>query len=386
MKIILKDNPLLNRDSLPYAEGIENEIIDAETLRLIRRYGINAHELILIGAKPLSAFKGTDDKRRLLLLKFILGGKRIYFSRIIAGTDCFDFAPPEQIAFEIDKAYDNKLAGINKRLSKKQRGTTLSRVHAGKIAGYLEQINREVTGGLIRAAKRDFDFVVHFNTEMFHQNLTAKGTELTKETAIGIYSDERYTKIIDLSDPRERMGFISLYAVAFYGLKLEDLYSIDSIFSLDVNREADDRKRLAGQDVFNLIFGENREEIQKQTSLMAKALRNLPLPEINTKINNLIKKNYALYCGIGDAGRSFSRLILSVDKDFEEAVKTARRLSFYRMLEKYYDEILKSGAVSDKSDLYRSIKAFAGALKGKKTAGELDFTVRGTQHFPLLSK
>jgi hypothetical protein len=388
MKIILKDDPLLHKNSLSYAVNIESQILDSDTLRLTGRYNINCHELILIGAKPLSSYKGTDDSRRLLLLKRILGGKRIYFCRIYAsGTEnCFAFSPPEQVSFEIEKAYSNKLRKINRRLGKKQKTATASKAHTRRIDGYLEQINRETTGSLIKAAGRDFDFVMHFNTEMFHQNLTAKGLAFTKETAIGIYSDERYTKIIDLSVTRERLGFISLYAIAFYGLSLGDLYSIDSIFSLDVNREADEKKRAAGQDVFNLIFNENREEIQKQASVMATALRELPLLEINSNLNTFNKKNYALYCGIGDVGRVFSRLILSLDKSFEEAVKTARRLSYYRMLEKYYDEVAKTGTVSDKSELHKSVRAFANAVAGKKTAGELDFAVRGTQHFPLLNK
>jgi hypothetical protein len=385
MKVTLNDNPLLNKDNLSYAEEIESGIIDPETLRLAQKYSFNIHDLILIGTKPLSLYKGDDDKRRLLLLKFILGGKRIYFNRILSNGDCYEFAPPEQINFELEH-FNNKSQKLNKKLNKKQKNTTVSKAHSKKINSYLEQINRETTVGFIKAAKRDFDFVIHFNTEMFYQNLIAKGQCFTKETAIAIYCDERYTKIIDLSDSRERMGFITLYAITFYGLRLEDLYSIDSIFSLDVNRESDEKKRLAGQEVFNLVFNENRNDIQKAAFMMGEALKNLPLPEININVNSLIKKNYTLYCGIGDMGRAFSRLILSLDKSFGESVKTARRISFYKMMEKYYDELLRQGEVSDKSNIYKSVTAFSNAAAGKGTAGELDFAVRGMKHFPVIDK
>jgi hypothetical protein len=239
--------------------------------------------------------------------------------------------------------------------------------------------------GLIQSAKRDFDFIIHFNSEMFHQSITAGGESFTKETVNGIYENERYMKIIDLSDLRERMGFISLYAMTFHGLHLSDLYSVDNIFSLDGNRETDDKKRLAGQEVFNLIYNENRREIITKVFAMTGVVGKLPLPEINLNIDAAIKKNYTLYCGIGDIGRAFSRLILSEDKAFEDAVKTARRLSYYRMLEKYYAEILKSGRISSKDEFYKSVKSFANAAAGKATAGELGFTVKGTRQYPIFN-
>lgn len=384
MKVTLKDNPLLYKNNLPYAESIEGEIIDRETLRLTQRYNINRFELILIDAKPLASFKisakgvSADNARRLLLLKLILKGKNVYFSRPFMNSGCFEFTPPEQITFEIEKPNSKKLQKINSRFQKKQKAASVSKAHIEKITGFLAEINREAIKGLVTSAKRDFDFIVHFNSEMFHQNLTAKGLSFTKETVTGIYEEEKYTKIIDLSDMRERMGFISLYAITFCGLSLNDLYSVDGIFTLQPNREADDKKRLAGQEVFELVFNENSGEIKARAFKMTGALKNLPLPEININITGLIKKNYTLYCGIGDIGRVFSRLILSDDKNFTDSLKIARRLSFYKLLEKYCDEIANTSLDYDfeKRDIYKNIKAFVSAAEGKKTAGELDFTVK----------
>ncbi|MCL1823451.1 MAG: hypothetical protein FWG44_04540, partial [Oscillospiraceae bacterium] len=402
MKIALKNNQLLlkvlsmknppDNDCLLYAQNVEAEIITPETLRLISRYNVEKYELILIDAKPLSAFK-TDEKS-LILLKAVLKGKRIYFSRLYMDGDSFAFSSPEQITFEIENPENSKLQRINKRLHKKQKITSFSKAHKQKIEGYLEQINREVITGLINAVKRDLDFILHFNAEMFHHNLSAKGLSFTKDTVAGIYEDERYTKIIDLSDSRERMGFISLYAIAFFGLSLNDLYSVDGIFTFTIDidnnvnntkpadtarREADDKKRRAGQAVFELIFNENREETEKCVLVMAKTLMKLPLPEINISVNSFIKKNYGLYCGLGDIGRAFSRVIIgSTDKIFDEAVKTARRISYYSLLERLFDEMLLSNQGNEKStetELYKRASDFSKVAAGKKTAGELTFSV-----------
>jgi hypothetical protein len=381
MKVFLKDNPLLHKDSLQYAADVEGEIIEPETRSLTQRFNINNQELVLIEAKPLSLLKvntkktglSEEDARRLLMLKLILKGKRVYSSRLFMNEGCFEFSPPEQIVFEAGGEHKR----LNKRFRKKQKDSAISKAHLRKITGYLAEINGEVILGLLAAAKRDFDFIIHFNSEMFHHNLTAKGLSFTKETVFGIYEEEKYTKIIDLSDIRERMGFISLYAMTFYGLSLDDIHSVDGIFTLQSNhREADDKKRLAGQQVFELVFTENRAEIKARTAKMAETLRNLPLPDINLNISSLIKKNYTLYCAIGDIGRSFSRLILSDDKDFESAVKTARRLSFFKVLEKYYDEIASGRTDVEKSEIYKTVMMFAGAVSGKKTAKELNFTIK----------
>ncbi|MCL2109835.1 MAG: hypothetical protein FWH20_10880 [Oscillospiraceae bacterium] len=386
MEIKLKGNPHLLDDELSYAayaEAVENLIIDPETRRLIQKYGVNQHELILIGAKPLSEYK--NQAKSTLLLDNILKGKRIYFSRITMTDDCFEFLPPEQITFAVEEAAAKdckRLQKTAKRFSKKQKAAVLGKRHSLKMNDYLVRINREAARNLILSAKRDFDFIVHFNSEMFYHNITAKGHTFTKETVSGIYEDEKYTKIINLSDPRERMGFIALYAMTFHGLKLDDIYSIDGIFSLEIQseigagREADEKKRLAGAEVFNLVFGEERAEIHSRAVRMAEVLKNLPLPEINLSLNNLIKRNYPLYCGAGDIGRSYSKLILSVEKEFDAAVKIAHRLSYYRLLERLYDEVLKNGEDYAKSALYKKAKAFAGAADGKKIAGELDFVVK----------
>jgi len=385
MKIKLKDNPLLNRNNPAYAESVEREIIDPETERLIQKYNINKHELILIDAKPLSSFKvgaklmPEEDARRLLLLKLILKGKRVYFSRFYMKEGCFEFSPPEQLTFEVEKADCKKLQKLNKRLNKKQKNFTFKKADFQEnINSYLAEINREAVKGLLEAAKRDFDFILHFNSEMFHHNLTAKGLSFSKETVTGIYEQEKYTAIIDLSDTRERMGFISLYAITFHGLALSDLYSVDGIFTLQPNREVDDRKRRAGQEVFELVFNEDREAVQKCVPKMAETLKNLPLPEIALNITGSVKKNFTLYCGIGDMGRAFSRLILGGDKSIEDAIKTARRVSFYRLFERYYDEIVsgKASSQQEKSEAHKNIKALAGAAEGKKTAGELNFAVK----------
>jgi hypothetical protein len=377
MKVFLKDNPLLHKDSLSYAESVEGEIIEPETMRLTEKFNINKHELILVEAKPLSAFKvkknaadSEESARRLLLLKLILKGKRVYFSRLFMNDGCFEFSPPEQIAFE------TSCPKLSKRLQKKQKDSGIGKAHLTKITGYLEEINREAVRGLLASAKRDFEFVTHFNSEMFHHNINTRGLSFTKENVIGIYEQDRYTKIIDLSEARERLGFISLYAMTFHGLGLADIYSVDGIFTLQPNRETDEKKRLAGQEIFELVFGENREEIKKRAAKMTAALRALPLPGISLNITGGIKNNYTLYCALGDIGRAFSRLILSDEKDFESAVKTARRLSFYKLLEKYYDELASGKEGFEKSELYKNVMMFAGAINGKKAAGELNFTVK----------
>ena len=395
MKITLKDNPLLLRfiksrkkssepEFLSYAEIVENEIIDPETRRLTGKYNVDKFELVLIGTKPLSSFKirarnlTQDGARRLLLLKFILRGKRIYISRLNLNADCFEYTPPEQISFSIETPDCKRLKIIDRHFQKKQKPAIFGKAHLKKINNYLIKINREAVNSLILSAKRDFEFISHFNSEMFYQNISAKGLQFSKETVLGIYEDERYMKIIDLSDPRERMGFISLYAIAFYNLSLNDLYSVEGIFTLQPNRETDEKKRLAGQDVFGLIFSENREEIRKRVSYMGEAIKKLPLPEIDLNINSIIKKNYTLYCGAGDMGKAFSRLILNMDNDFERTVKTARRLSRYKLLESLYEEMLSSDETYTESAAYKRAADFAGAAAGKKTAGELDFAVKDT--------
>jgi hypothetical protein len=396
LKITLKGNPLLNLSNLSYAQSIEGEIIDPETRQLTQKFNINKHELILVNAKPLSSFKvkasveagfpteplTENDARRLLLLKFILKGKRVYFSRLFMKENSFEFLPPQQLSFEIEKpesaerSYRKKLQKINERFRKKQKAVVLSKIHLRKISGFLAEMNREAMKNLLTSAKRDFDFISHFNSEMFHHNLTAKGLNFCKETVIGIYEEEKYTKIIDLSDPRERMGFISLYAIAFHGLSLSNLYSVDGIFTLQENREEDDKKRRAGQEVFELVFGENREGILTAALKMAAALKKLPLPEVSISLTSFIKKNFTLYCGIGDIGRAFSRLILNDEKSLESGIKTAKRLSYYRVLEKYYHELETGKKDLDKSEIYKNVTAFAAAVEGKKTAGELNFTVK----------
>ncbi|MCL2018279.1 MAG: hypothetical protein FWG70_00850 [Oscillospiraceae bacterium] len=384
MKITLRGEPFINKNNPAFIESVEGEMVDAETRRLTQKYNISIYELILIDARPLYSFrvntktKSENEARRLLLFKSILRGKRIYFIRLFLSNDCLEFSLPEQVTFEIEKPDCKSLRKLNNRFGKKQKTASLKKEHIKKIAGYLAEINKETLKGLISCAKRDFDFIFHFNSEMFHHNISTKGLSFTKENVTGIYEQEKYTKILDLSDARERMGFISLYAITFYGLELDDLYSVDGIFALQPNRENDEKKRMAGREVFELVFGEECEEIQARVLKMATALKNLPLPEISVNITSAVKKNYTLYCGIGDIGRAFSRLVLSDDESIADAIKIAQRVSFYKKLEKYYDE-LSTGAISpdfEKSEIYKGVMNLANAAQGKKTAGELVFSIK----------
>jgi len=205
----------------------------------------------------------------------------------------------------------------------------------------LRSLNNSAMRRLMENAKKNALFIERFNSELFLKHSFFQGRRITTGELFDFYETHPYYQTINLSSDPDKQPFIALYAMTFYACSIEDLFTIDGIFSMQPERHADNAKKTAGNAVFNLVLRDNKEEIRQVLMQMGQSLIKIPPLRVNISDAVMLSKNYTLFGGLAEMGRAFSEVAAPHcdDGQMQEALQAARNLTNYAPLVKLCDTI-----------------------------------------------
>ncbi|GHV48109.1 hypothetical protein FACS189499_06870 [Clostridia bacterium] len=351
--------------ALFYAGKVLAQIIGGESLSVLEKLGIDCFDTLFVGKKPMTLFfkkalpSEISTLRLLLLMNFIVRGKKIYIIRINANKKGrYDFSQPEQVILDVsDTTMDvPQLKSIVKRMGKSNKKVSsdffIYQKHVKKISSSLFYTNRELFRNVILSARKEYGFVIHYINEKCCRGIVIQdGRTLRKEEIAETYRSEHFVKVLNLSAMNDRNAFIALYAATFLGVQLWDIYSVDGIFSFTSDsRKLDEQLTLAGKEVFTLLFNCDRKEIFSVTAKMGAVIETLyqtlqqTHPNFTIDIDDFIavKQNYSLYRGLSDIGKMYSAQILPETISSEIIGQKAKKLSKLSILDDLFSSVLEN--------------------------------------------
>jgi len=267
------------------------DLFEADELHALKELGIDPNDIVF-SARPLLPF--GEEKQFVCHLRFTDG--------------LYSFDLPEKFPRKFRKQIvktEKKLLAINNSHMRK----------------------------LMAGAKKNAEFVERFNGELFFRHSSYQGRRLNTKELFEFYETHPYYEAINLSAAEDKQPFFALFAMAFHGCTVQDLYTIDGIFSMQPERQADNSKKAAGNDVFNLILRNDKAEIDNVLLQMGQTLIKIQPPRVNLSDAALLAKNYTLFIGLSEMGRVFTQAAEnSGNPIFEYAVKAAEKLMSYAPL------------------------------------------------------
>ena len=225
----------------------------------------------------------------------------------------------------------------------------------------IEKTERKLLGSnnahmrkLMAGAKKNAEFIVRFNSELFYKHSFYKGKKMTAEELSAFYETPPFCRTIDLSSNADCRAFGALYAMTFYACSPEDLFTVEGIFSLQPERHSDNAKKTAGNNVFNLILRNDKTEIGQVLTQMGETLTSVQTPRVNLSDTVMLSKNYTMFVGLSEIGRVFSRVAPD-----SQSLKLSKSLTNYAFLVKLCDMISTLGDGEDyrESTAYRECRA-----------------------------
>jgi hypothetical protein len=220
---------------------------------------------------------------------------------------------------------------------------------------------------LMASAKKNAEFITRFNSELFLKHCFFKGKRLSVEELFDFYETHPFYKTINLSSDSDKQPFIALFAMTFYACSVQDLFTVDGIFSMQPERHADNAKKTASNGVFNLILRNDKAEIEQVLLTMGQTLINIHPIRVNLADMVMLSKNYTLFSGLSQIGRVFASVVTNnpgrpdafkvaddVPAALRPALNAANELMKYAPLVTLCDKV---SAMDDNED-YRKMPAY----------------------------
>jgi hypothetical protein len=256
LKSIFFNSGKMSGDCLEFVEAVYEAVTKSAAEKIPPVINAAADDVVYVKNRSLSEF--PEEERKITLARTAVKGGVVFCLTVLVNPSAlFEISAPEQIFF----------TGYTKKTAKLPVGFS-----SPLLKSAAETANINTT----KSAEREIDFITKFNTELFHTKLVLNGVPVPREKVSGIYSENKTH--IDLSGTEKRLSFISLYAITFHGLSLEQIFTVEQIFTLQPARSADNAKRKAANEVLALVCENNPERIDAVLEEMRKRVLALPRP------------------------------------------------------------------------------------------------------------
>ncbi|MDR0223151.1 MAG: hypothetical protein LBI38_06440 [Oscillospiraceae bacterium] len=324
----------------------DGPLFGEQTLKALKKQGIDPYDTVFVGKIPFSAYlrkktkTPSEERADALLRKLFAKRAKLFICRFETVGGLRRFLPPEQIN---PGERPPRKAGrvLNKRFAELERR--------------LLAVNNSAWREIMQTAKKNAEFIDRFNNELFFKHVNYGGRRLTADELFAFYGTRPHREKIDLSSRGDEPVFCAVFAMTYYQCSPEDLYTIDGIFSPQPQRRADNMKKAAGVDVFNLILRNNAKEIDGVLERMGEVLTKLKPPEIALSDIGALLENYPLWAGLSEIGRLFSEIFSrGENQNLREALKSAEALKYCAEVVTFCEKI---AVLSDGED-YRETKEY----------------------------
>ena len=333
-----------------------------EDVGVYKKLKLSVYEGILSGSRTVSQLtrkaypNATEPLCTKLMpcvfLDLLIRGKPLFIYNI--DPDSFALSPPRQITAELTG--DTK--GFEKAAAALRRSSRPRFLFPFGLKQHAEELSLKVSVSLMRSAADDLRFISRFNEENFFRGVSEKSFA---------------SPHLDLSEKPVKLGFISLYAMTFFGLDSSDLFAVSGVFGFTDKgvRSKDDNRRSASAELSAKLRQGKLSELAELADKMGERLLELSLPPVDPDDPVSLARSCTLYAGLAQLGKAYltalSPLEIALVPDspgasYTAAKERARLMSRYDHVLMLCQEILT---------LLTAQKPQLSALKGYRQAKQL---------------
>ncbi len=315
----------------------ESDIYGSLRLNIFEGIFINGKSVAEITQKKYSACSG-EQIGQLMYWEFLgglCGGKTIFIYPVDSNRE-YMLISPKKITAELTGEAKG-LERVRERLKRGQREKSLDKYFYKAALKRQEELELKLGGALMNQALKNQSFVTRFNEETFFKN-----TDLSQ------LAEDR----LGIKERTDILSFVILYSVSFFGLKYNEIFTVDDVFGFSDNgiRSKDNVKTSAAAALGKDLQRCGDMQLGSMLELMGQALCEIPLPKLNCDVAAKTALNYVLYSAAAQTGNVFLKIIRGESKpakcysreyefSYGKAEDRAELLSDYKYAAKLCEEI-----------------------------------------------
>ncbi len=290
-KIILSE-----KTTVEFLIRMKEYIFSVKCCEAAEKIGINVFDLVFIGEKTFGECcemylnrireHDFDIVRTAFLLKKLYNREYVRISGIMCENDKAYVREPEYTYLRL-LSEDQNERGKDKYSGKKLGFSKRSRI-------MLDTVRLAAVKYGMKNTIQYKELIDKYNFRRFSSNLRINNRPASLDDVNAVLSAKKNECLTDLSDTKNRICFSALYAIAYGGFGLSDLYDKDTVFDitgLDKERKLSD----LSSDLINIIYNGNGIEIANMFIHIITVFSQSKLPPVNMRDLGKVMDYYPMY-------------------------------------------------------------------------------------------
>ncbi len=348
-----------------YLAGAREEIFGIDCIKNAERIGVDLFDLVFVNEKPFCDCCGSyvnscpDEKietiKTALMLKKIHRGETVSIAEIRINGD---------VAYVsgLDAVYiDGRSRNRNKAVPELNRRGTL----------ILESIRLAALRYTMKRCIEYKELVDKYNFRRFSTRLRLNNRPAGLEEINAAMAMRKDKLFADFSRENTRVNFSMLYAIAYGGYTMDDIFSKEKVFD---NKGHEREKRLSdlSSDLLTILYNANGIEISGMLINLIVSFTRLKLPEVDLTDLDMIIDNYPVYYAIANLAAILESIFSSDSGRKAEMKQYLKRHTFYNywtvndrlMLMKQYSTVVSFcyKLANFDTELYREDPEYQGSV------------------------
>ena len=276
-----------------YLIGAKEEIFGYGCIDNAEKLGIDLFDLVFVNEKPFCDCCGNflekcpEDKAEVIktaiMLKKIHRGDIVTVADITINGDVAQISGPEPVYIE----------GIGRNMNKtvpelNRHGTLI-----------LESVRLAALRYTMKRCMEYKELVDKYNYRRFSRKLRLNNRPADIEEIKAAMAVRKDRLFADFSRDNIRINFSMLYAIAYGGYTMDDIFSREKVFD---NKGYEREKRLSdlSGDLLTILYNANGIEISSMLINLIVSFTRLKLPEVDLTDLDMIIENYPVYYAIAN--------------------------------------------------------------------------------------
>lgn len=288
---------LSEKTTVEYLLRMKEYIFGSSCIRSAEKVGIDVFDLVFIGDKAFSECcefylnkirdRDKDIIKTAFLLKKMYNGDNIRIAGLKCNTDKAYVKEPEVVYLSLLNDETNK----KKKISVKERNN-LNLNKKAKIV--FESIRLAAVKFGMQNTLQYKELIDKYNFRRFSSNLKLNNRPISLDEMNAILEAKKEKCLTDLSNPKTRISFSALFAIAYGGFSLKDLYEKNTVFDIT---SFDKEKKLCdlSGDLITIIYNGNGIEIANMFIHIITTFSQTEIPPVDMRNLADVMDNYSMY-------------------------------------------------------------------------------------------
>ncbi|MGN0618633.1 MAG: hypothetical protein ACI4J7_06395 [Ruminiclostridium sp.] len=368
---IISDNEVCS-----YLEKMLPFIFGKTTVAAAGKLEIDIFDLVFVKEKPFCDYFNMRVKKcygrpailkTALLLRLLFKGSYIKIAKLGIIEDSIFVKEPEFITLSIIDTAHN-YTRINEKITRKSERNKLKNLPLNKRSEHiLFTVDIAVVKNLMKKGPEYKELMDKYNFRRFSSDLRINNRPATLGEVNHLLSGRKKYTFADLSDTKLRLEFTALYAMAYGGFTLDELFGQKAVFE-DSSPERDEKLSRCSSDFITIVLNGNGIEIAGMLVNMITALAECDLPALELSNLKSLMENYTVYCAVA----SLSALcldIFSLNENFKSFMRKKIIGSYWNytnklmLMKQYYSAANLCKKLAELNlEAYRDIPAYRNEI------------------------